>query len=123
MAVPSQKVVILLTESRDWDWYEVIRSTPSESAFSLSSTSSRNFEQQEKALNEIFALIAETTARQLRKYTRDLHTPYDILQALRTRLEPTSFTRGVDLSREYQSLKHVNKNTYIERWLMKWETA
>ena len=83
----------------------------------------REFDQQEKALNKIFALITDTTARHLRTYTRDLDTPCDILQALRKRLEPTSFTRSFDLSKEYQALKPVNKHTDIERWLMKWETT
>jgi hypothetical protein len=39
----------------------------------------REFEQQEKALNEIYALILDTLARPLRTYIRDLNSLYDIL--------------------------------------------
>jgi hypothetical protein len=39
----------------------------------------RKFEQQEKGLNEIFALILDTLARPLRTYIRDLDALYDIL--------------------------------------------
>ena len=83
----------------------------------------REFEQQEKALNEIFALISDTLARPLRTYIRDLDSPYDILRALRMRLEPTSFDRTAELSKEYQALKQVGKQTNIDNWLMKWETT
>jgi hypothetical protein len=83
----------------------------------------REFEQQEKGLNEIFALISDTLARPLRTYIRDLDALYDILRALRQRLEPTSFARTAELSKEYQALKHVGKNSNIDNWLMKWETT
>ena len=127
MAVSIQKVVILLTESKDWDdWYEVIRGTAvrkgvfnfvdvtketaptalskpvrptltsvkaGATSFSELSASEqsyykilldehkdnvREFEQQEKALNEIYALISDTLARPLRTYTRNLDSPHDI---------------------------------------------
>jgi hypothetical protein len=172
MAVSIQKVVILLTESKDWDdWYEVIRgtavrkgvfhlvdvtkettptalskpvrptlSTAKDGATTFSDLTAteqsyykilldehkenvREFEQQERALNEIFALISDTLARPLRTYTRDLDSPHDILRALRKRLEPTSFARKADLSKEYQALKLVDKHTNVDNWLMKWETT
>jgi hypothetical protein len=172
MAVSIQKVVILLTESKDWDdWYEVIRgtavrkgvfhlidvtkettpmalskpvrptlSTAKDGATTFSDLTAteqsyykilldehkdnvREFEQQERALNEIYALISDTLARPLRTYTRDLDSPHDILRALRKRLEPTSFARKADLSKEYQALKQVDKHTNVDNWLMKWETT
>jgi hypothetical protein len=172
MAVSVQKVVILRTESKDWDdWYEVIRGTAvRKGVFSLIDVSNetaptalskpvrpaltsakagvtaysdlnateqsyykilldehkenvREFEQQEKGLNEIFALISDTLARPLRTYIRDLDAPYHILRALRQRLEPTSFARTAELSKEYQALKHVGKHSNIDNWLMKWETT
>ena len=172
MAVSIQKVVILLSESKDWDdWYEVIRGTavrkgvfhlidvsketastalskpvrPTLTSAKAGATSFselnaseqsyykilldehkdnvREFEQQEKALNEIYALISDTLARPLRTYTRDLDSPHDILRALRKRLEPTSFARKADLSKEYQALKQVDKHTNVDSWLMKWETT
>jgi hypothetical protein len=83
----------------------------------------REFEQQEKALNEIFALISDTLARPLRTYIRDLDSPYEILRALRKRLEPTSFARTAELSKEYQTLKQVDKHSNVDNWLMKWETT
>jgi uncharacterized protein VirK/YbjX len=58
----------------------------------------KEFEQQEKALNEIFSQITDTIARPLRTYFRQLNTPYEILQAL---------TRSYDLVKEYQALKKV----------------
>jgi hypothetical protein len=172
MAVSVQKVVILLTESKDWDdWYEVIRGTAvRKGVFSLIDVSKetvptalskrerpaltsakagakayselstteqsyykiildehkenvREFEQQEKALNEIYALISDTLAHPLWTYIRDLDSLYDILRALRKRLEPTSFARKAELSKEYQALKHVDKHTNVDNWLMKWETT
>jgi hypothetical protein len=39
----------------------------------------REFKQQEKGLNKIFALISDTLARPLRTYIRDLNTLYNIL--------------------------------------------
>jgi hypothetical protein len=39
----------------------------------------REFEQQEKGLNKIFALISDTLAHLLQTYIRDLNTLYDIL--------------------------------------------
>jgi hypothetical protein len=141
MAQATQKVVILLTESKDWDeWYEVIRSTavrkgvfplidaakaeapsplekpqrplPSDvkdGVISLANLDpsgqalfrvlfddykdrAREFEQQEKALNEIFALIMNITARPLWTYFWKLNTSYEILQALKKRMKPTDIT-------------------------------
>jgi hypothetical protein len=172
MAQATQKVVILLTESKDWDeWYEVIRSTavrkgvfplidaakaeapsplekpqrplPSDvkdGVISLANLDpsgqalfrvlfddykdrAREFEQQEKALNEIFALIMDTTARPLRTYFRKLNTPYEILQALKKRMEPTDITRSLVLIKEYQALKRAPWSTEMERWLMRWEAV
>jgi hypothetical protein len=172
MAVSAQKVVLLLTESKDWDnWYELIRVTavrkgifplidvkkdeapmplerpvrPPITAVKANAPAysyldddekeyykilldeykdnTRRYEQQEKALDEIFTLISDTTALHLRTYTRDLNTPYEILRALRQRLEPSSIVRSFDLSKEYQALKHTNKHTSVDRWLMRWETT
>jgi hypothetical protein len=163
MAQATQKVVILLTELKDWDeWYEVVRSTavrkgvfplidvtqkeapsplekpqrplPSDVKTGVISLANldpsgqalfrvlfddykdraREFEQQEKALNEIFSLITDTTARPLRTYFRQLNTPYEILQALKKRLEPTALTRSYDLVKEYQALKKVPRSSDIE---------
>jgi hypothetical protein len=172
MSQATQKVVILLTESKDWDeWYEVIRSTavrkgvfrlidatkteapsplekpqrPLPSGVKAGVTSlvkleplkqalfrvlfddykdrAREFEQQEKALNKIFLQITDTTARPLRTYFRQLNTPYEILQALKKRLEPTALTRSYDLVKEYQALKKVPRYSEIELWLTRWETT
>jgi hypothetical protein len=172
MALSIQKVVILLTESKDWgDWYKVVRGTavrkgvfnlidvsketvskalskpvrPTMTSVKAAATSFsdlsaaeqtyykilldehkdnvREFEHQERALNEIYALISDTLALPLRTYTRDLDSPHDILRALRKRLEPTSFARKADLSKEYQALKQVDKHSNVDNWLVKWETT
>ena len=81
----------------------------------------REFEQKERALNEMVKHIQETVSSTYLSWTYDCDTVYDMLVALQMRLKPKKDVRRMELINRRIKLRDNPKSKQVDEWLQEYE--
>jgi hypothetical protein len=81
----------------------------------------KEFEQKERALNEMVKHIQETVSSTYLSWTYDCDTVYDMLVALQARLKPKKDVRRRELINRLIKLRDNPKANQVDEWLQEYE--